>query len=115
MVAGGCARTEVATSSVNGRPGGDGLPGGEAASSQEQLSTAQPVYNLDQTQMRGLLVRPPGTSYHLEKPPRIFFPPGLPNEMVTIPAAANKTISYISRIRNVYFGSFSGCAALTPW
>eukprot|EP01047_Picozoa_sp_COSAG01_P003116 COSAG01_NODE_90_length_27307_cov_734.166458_1_plen_165_part_10 len=65
-------------------------------------------------QMRGLLVRPLGMSTHLEKLPRIFFPPGLPNEMVTIPAAANNAMSYISRIRNVYFGSFSGCAALTP-
>jgi hypothetical protein len=27
------------------------------------------VYNLDQTQMRGLLVRPLGMSSHLEKPP----------------------------------------------
>ena len=79
------------------------------------MHAAQPVYNLDQTQMRGLLVRPLGTSYHLEKPPRIFFLSGLPNEMVTIPAAANNAISYISRIRNVYFGSFSGCVALTPW
>ena len=50
---------------------------------------AQPVYNLDQTHMRGLLVRPLGTSTHLEKPPRIFFLSGLLNEMVTIPAAAN--------------------------
>jgi hypothetical protein len=58
-------------------------------------------------------VRPLETSYHLEKLPRIFLPPGLSNEMVTIPAAANNAISYISRIRNVYFGSFSGCAALT--
>jgi hypothetical protein len=64
-----------------------------------QTVPAQPVYNLDQTQIRGLLVRPLGTSNHLEKPPRIFFPPGLPNEMVTIPAAANNAISYISRIR----------------
>ena len=47
-------------------------------------------------------------STHLEKPPRIFFPSGLLNEMVTIPTAANNAIPYISRIRNVYFGSFSG-------
>jgi hypothetical protein len=65
--------------------------------------------------MRGLLVRPIGTSNHLEKPPRIFFPPGLPNEMVTVYAAANDAISYIyiSPIRNVNIDSFSGCAALT--
>eukprot|EP01047_Picozoa_sp_COSAG01_P115828 COSAG01_NODE_44490_length_408_cov_2.564263_1_plen_61_part_00 len=60
-------------------------------------------------------MRPLGMSTHLEKPPRIFFPSGLLNEMVTIPMAANNAISYISRIRNVYFGSFSGFAALTPW
>jgi hypothetical protein len=64
--------------------------------------------------MRGLLVRPLEMSTHLDKPPRIFFPSGLLNEMATTPVAANNAISYISRIRNVYFGSFSGCAALTP-
>jgi hypothetical protein len=64
--------------------------------------------------MRGLLVRPLGMSTHLEKPPRIFFPSGLLNEMVTIPTAANNAIPYISRIRNVYFGSFSGPWLLLP-
>ena len=59
--------------------------------------------------MRGLLVRPLGMSTHLEKPPRFFFLSGLPNEMVTILAAANNAISYILRIHNVYFGSFLGC------
>eukprot|EP01049_Picozoa_sp_SAG25_P022744 SAG25_NODE_9260_length_380_cov_1.459075_1_plen_83_part_00 len=47
-------------------------------------------------------------STHLDEPPRIFFPSGLLNEMATTPAAAKNAISYISRIRNVYFGSFSG-------
>jgi hypothetical protein len=39
-------------------------------------------------------VRPLETSYHLENPPRISFPPELPDEMVTIPTAANNAISY---------------------
>ena len=58
--------------------------------------------------MRGLLVCPLEMSTHLDKPPRTFFLSGLLNEMVTIPTAANNAIPYISRIRNVYFGSFSG-------
>jgi hypothetical protein len=33
--------------------------------------------------------------YNPEKLPRIFFPSGLPNEMVAIPAAANNAVSYI--------------------
>jgi hypothetical protein len=92
-----------------------GLDGLRQPARRRPATRRRATYNLDQTHMRGLLVRPIGTSNHLEKPPRIFFPPGLPNEMVTVYAAANDAISYIyiSPIRNVNIDSFSGCAALT--